>query len=79
MIKIFAAGEDIQIVENWKETNIVSVSIDAPAEAAALNITTFPCVLDCDGTSVVKVYGETVQGILDIQPDDLAEIIAKSN
>ena len=79
MIKIFAAGEDTQIVENWKETNSISVSIDALADAASLNITTLPCVLECDGISVVKVYGETIQGILDIQPVDLAEIIAKSN
>lgn len=79
MIKIFADGEDTQIVESWKETNSVSAIVEPVSAAATLTVTTFPCVLECEGTTVVKVYGETVQGILDIQPDDLAEIIAKSN
>jgi hypothetical protein len=79
MIKIFAEGDDLEVIESWKETNGISTSISPVSDASELNITTFPCVLECDGTTVIKMYGEEVRGILDIQPADLAELVSKSN
>jgi len=79
MIKIFAEGEDKQTVENWKETCGVTVSVDSASEAANLNITTLPCIVEIDGSNIIKTYADSIDAIMKLSNDELAEIIAKSN
>jgi hypothetical protein len=79
MIKIFAEGEDKQTVENWKETCGVLVLVESASEAAKLNITTLPCIVEINDSSVTKTYADSITAVLNFTNEEIAEIIAKSN
>lgn len=79
MIKIFAEDADKQTLLDWQETNQASISVDATNDAAGLNLTTFPCVVEIEGSTVVKTYAEGMDSILNLTSEVVAEIIAKSN
>ena len=79
MIKIFAEGEDKQTVESWKETCGVSVPVESASEAAKLNITTLPCIVEVNDSNVTKTYADSITAVLRFTNEEIAEIIAKSN
>jgi hypothetical protein len=79
MIKIFSEDADKQTLLDWQQTCGVSIAVDSAAEAATLNITTLPCVVETNGLDIIKTYAESITDVLNFTNEEIAEIIAKSN
>lgn len=79
MIKIFAEDADKQTLLDWRQTNGVSIAVDAAADAAGLSITTFPCIVEVDGSNVIKTYANSMETIMNLTQENVDEINAKSN
>jgi hypothetical protein len=79
MIKIFSEDTTKQTLLDWQQTNSVNLPIYEASEASDLGITTFPCVVEYDGTTVIKIHAETLEGFMRLSQEAIAEIVSKSN
>jgi hypothetical protein len=79
MIKIFSEDATKQTLLDWEQTNSVELPIHPETDAAELNITTFPCIIEYTNTTVTKIYAEGVDGFMQLSQETIAEIVAKSN
>jgi len=77
MIKIFAEDANKQILLDWEQTNSLPLPIVSTDEATALNITTFPCVVEYSGTTVTKIYADSLDSIMLLSPETMSEIASK--